>query len=1124
MLPNLGLTLSEFDTLSTSVREYLSSKYPFLRNTEFGVRYEKVDTPVEGVPAGSLVIDAYANFRTPPVVIRVASYGGEARIISEEVLEEDGRIRTLDLNRTIEVVLQPQQQEEHRNVEIDGDPNPEFIIHWRYGDFPNNAGADEVVDLVEAAARTSWNTICGDAAEQWDFDEPPDDDGGVDIYVNDNEREWGPYAPYGDAIGTFRWKSDTDQIIYIQHNLVEYFGSHKDIYYPAESDLFLVALSHEFFHCVQDAYSVIDVAPWIYEGTARFEQSVINPNGEFWQNSTLEGLPGGPYTQDENHRSMYIYQASRYLLSPELTLNTRDPRIERCYDACIYWRYIYEHLGGMDIIKDIFSLINTDNPTTFEAELDSINTALQPSTTVEDSFTDFAHANYLEFSSNPFARDNDFYEHSVCYYEDVALVHDKTYEYKGKTLRTDNWWQLSDDTRTESYAANYVEFVSRQKENDDVQILFSGNPSTTFTHTLTLHGTAYPQGEVVPFVDDSIIVPYPNDYDKIIIAVINIGHEGDGNYHVVLRPVRDADAVLDIDHSGSMGWDNKMQSAKDGAKAFIDLLEKPSGWWIFKTDRDRVGLVSFATSASLDLHLTSNFEQAKQVIDGYVASGDTNMGDALSKSIDELKTRGRDNTVHSIIYLTDGQTNTGLRRDEILDQLVPEAVDEGISIYTFGYGGDVDASFLQTLASRANGKYYFAPDADTLRRVYIELSHAIKGWSKTEEYSGYLAAGETETVGTLDIPAGLSLVKVVLTWPGSDLDLILLDPDGNTVDPGTTGILYSGDDVLPEYYELYDPQAGTWTIQVYGKDIPEATEEYEVFVFQPGALMQVSPTSWNIEYPTSRVITFTVNEVGASVDLTNVTFTASDLTKVDLTATREQTPVETELEGREELVPPSSPQYLAEEAKIPASSFSFSPNNFTVSAGGSQDVLATFTLTSSVPAGDYSGVITVTSNGGTTTIGVVATIPPALVLELDQDWNLTSFNREPADTSISSVLAPIAGLYSVVLGYDQGGLSYYPNIPEYLNTLRNMDPYHGYWIKTTTATTLPISGTKVAVDTPLSLDAWWNLVSYLPDSPQALTTALASIEGQYEAVLGYDQGALSYYPHLPDSVDGHFKD
>ena len=84
----LGLTPAEFTILDTAIHEYLYEKYPFLCNTEFGIRYERVDTKVEGIWPYILIIDAYANFRTPPVIVRSAFFHGYVKIISEKILDE----------------------------------------------------------------------------------------------------------------------------------------------------------------------------------------------------------------------------------------------------------------------------------------------------------------------------------------------------------------------------------------------------------------------------------------------------------------------------------------------------------------------------------------------------------------------------------------------------------------------------------------------------------------------------------------------------------------------------------------------------------------------------------------------------------------------------------------------------------------------------------------------------------------------------------------------------------------------------------------------------------------------------------------------------------------------------
>ncbi len=71
----------------------------------------------------------------------------------------------------------------------------------------------------------------------------------------------------------------------------------------------------------------------------------------------------------------------------------------------------------------------------------------------------------------------------------------------------------------------------------------------------------------------------------------------------------------------------------------------------------------------------------------------------------------------------------------------------------------------------------------------------------------------------------------------------------------------------------------------------------------------------------------------------------------------------------------------------------------------------------------------------------------------------------------------------------------------------------------TTAATLRVVGDSVAEDAPIALDAGWNLVSYLPRQGLPVADALQSIDGKYTAVLGYDQGALSYYPDIDPSFN-----
>ncbi len=155
-----------------------------------------------------------------------------------------------------------------------------------------------------------------------------------------------------------------------------------------------------------------------------------------------------------------------------------------------------------------------------------------------------------------------------------------------------------------------------------------------------------------------------------------------------------------------------------------------------------------------------------------------------------------------------------------------------------------------------------------------------------------------------------------------------------------------------------------------------------------------------------------------------------------------------------------------------------------------------------------------------------------LDISLDELWNLVSTYVDPLNRDITVVQRPIAGQYLAITSFDNGALTFYPWLDPKLNTLKTVDGWHGYGIRLLHTPPLPtgdaeepdyprlrVVGRTLPVDTPLPLDPRWNLVSYLPRRTLPVTEALTSIAGQYTAVLGYNNGALSLYPDLTDSYN-----
>ncbi len=124
-------------------------------------------------------------------------------------------------------------------------------------------------------------------------------------------------------------------------------------------------------------------------------------------------------------------------------------------------------------------------------------------------------------------------------------------------------------------------------------------------------------------------------------------------------------------------------------------------------------------------------------------------------------------------------------------------------------------------------------------------------------------------------------------------------------------------------------------------------------------------------------------------------------------------------------------------------------------------------------------------------------------------WHLFSLPATPFNPDPARVLGTDTVTPSVLLSFEQGALTYDPNLPQF-STLHSVDGEHGYWLYTPNDGFLAITGDPLALNTPIALEQGWNLVSYLPQTPLPVSDALASIAGKYDKVLGYDNGAASY--------------
>lgn len=205
-----------------------------------------------------------------------------------------------------------------------------------------------------------------------------------------------------------------------------------------------------------------------------------------------------------------------------------------------------------------------------------------------------------------------------------------------------------------------------------------------------------------------------------------------------------SDVMIALDRSGSMCQDSHhlmlncpnpppdhepMTSVKTAANEFAAL---------FPTGAAHLGMVSFATTASLDQGLTADFGPGsglEAAVDAIFPSGRTNIGDALKDSRTELMhgAGARANAFKVIVLLSDGVPNRCANGSPCTDQAAANyaraqaqaAAAHDYTIYTIGLGNNVDHALMQDIADIGSGLFILSPTPAQLQSTFEEIADDI---------------------------------------------------------------------------------------------------------------------------------------------------------------------------------------------------------------------------------------------------------------------------------------------------------------------------------------------------------------------------------------------------------------
>jgi len=186
------------------------------------------------------------------------------------------------------------------------------------------------------------------------------------------------------------------------------------------------------------------------------------------------------------------------------------------------------------------------------------------------------------------------------------------------------------------------------------------------------------------------------------------------------------DVVLVLDNSGSMKKNDPQFIGKQAAEKFIQSLDEAT----------RVAIIIFDKAVKLAMPLTEVNDATRSGMLNSLGQLDykgpwTESPAAVERAIYELKTKGRPDALKSIVFMTDGEVDTGDKNRDIeqakwlRNELAADAANTGIKIFGIAYTDNADFLLIQSIAQQTGGEYYRVLEIEDLQNIYEQVSTLI---------------------------------------------------------------------------------------------------------------------------------------------------------------------------------------------------------------------------------------------------------------------------------------------------------------------------------------------------------------------------------------------------------------
>jgi Ca-activated chloride channel family protein len=194
--------------------------------------------------------------------------------------------------------------------------------------------------------------------------------------------------------------------------------------------------------------------------------------------------------------------------------------------------------------------------------------------------------------------------------------------------------------------------------------------------------------------------------------------------------------VLVMDYSGSItDVQDNVDDMEESAAGFVDQLGAGDEAEIIKFADDFDVVQSWQPGSDLGINILKT-----AIYDPYNNGRETDLYDAVVQAVADVAARSKQR--RAVIVITDGE-NDGFLTNLDLADVITDANDQGVPIFTVGLGQDLNPDILRQMADDTGGHYYESATSDNLRTIYRQLSDVLFQDSYILTYTSGLGAGIT---------------------------------------------------------------------------------------------------------------------------------------------------------------------------------------------------------------------------------------------------------------------------------------------------------------------------------------------------------------------------------------------